>query len=125
MERQEIKVITPYAPKINLYSTVYKEYHWKDILYRSGRMRDIIKRTKAAGLHLPPSPRGAQKEACPSYDIKDFYNARCRWSGEHHPYPTGGDQALREWSRQEVLGSKREGGWRQMKPLLRSRPRRH
>ena len=55
-----------------------------------GPMSDAIERAKAAGMGIPPSPRNAQKEACPSYHIKGIFNARFRRVGDHHPYPTGG-----------------------------------
>ena len=71
---------------------------------KSESIRNAIKRARDSGLDLPPSPRDAQKEEYPSYNIKVLCNVRGGRAGDHHPYPASGDRALLEWANKDILG---------------------
>ena len=85
-------------PNSMVYNTQYDESCWKDLRDWVGLMRNVIERANAAGLDLPPTPHGAQKEAHTSYQIKGLYNTRCEQVGDHHTYLNGGDWVLMEWA---------------------------
>ena len=87
-----------------VYHPSYYETRWKVLRDKAGPMRGSLKRASGLGLTLPPSPRDASKDSCPSYHIKGLCNSRCSRAGDHMSYPSGGDQALIAWATKVILG---------------------